>query len=301
MISTSKKMLKTSNIITALFLFVLPGLGIHAQEIAGELTLEKAIAIAMGNNHNLKIAENQLQQVKNNNTLGNAGLLPSVALSGGIDYTLADTENETLATGVVENNGIGATGYNAAARAEYTLFDGFGNRYYYKKLQQRDMHQQTIFLQQIENTMLSVVNGYYTVCSAQQNLKLARESMQISKDRYQKALDRRSYGQANRLDVLNAEVDMNSDSTRILNAEQNYVIAIKNLNVVLGISVSSDYSVDESIEFNNNQTEKQVIEAAMVHNSFLQSQQQQEGITELDLKIVQSNKYPSLSAYGQYA
>lgn len=292
-------MIKKTNILAVLFFLTLSG--IHAQEISGELSLENAIGLAITNNYNLKIAKNQLQQVKNNNSLGNAGLLPSATLSGGVDYSLSDSENETISGGLIKNNGIGATGYNAGARVNYTLFDGFGNRYFYKKLQQSDKRQEIIFLQQIENTMLGVVNGYYSVCSAQQNLKLARESMQISKDRYQKALDRRSYGQANKLDVLNAEVDMNSDSTRILNTEQAYVTAIKNLNVVLGVPVGSNYSVDETIEFNNNLAEEQVIEAAMVHNNILLSQQQQEEITELDLKIAQSKKYPNLSAYSQYA
>ncbi len=292
-------MIKKTNILAGLFFLTLSG--IHAPEISGELSLENAIGLAITNNYNLKIAKNQLQQAKNNNSLGNAGLLPSATLSGGVDYTFSDSENETISGGLIKNNGIGATVYNAGARVNYTLFDGFGNRYFYKKLQQSDKRQEIIFLQQIENTMLGVVNGYYSVCSAQQNLKLARESMQISKDRYQKALDRRSYGQANKLDVLNAEVDMNSDSTRTLNTEQAYVTAIKNLNVVLGVPVRSNYSVDENIEFNNNLTEEQVIEAAMVHNNILLSQKQQEEITELDLKIAQSKKYPNLSAYGQYA
>ncbi|MGQ1784396.1 TolC family protein [Saccharicrinis sp. GN24d3] len=286
-------------IIIALGWMVFPFL--KAQEISGELTLEKAIGIAMTNNYDLKIAENQLLQAKNNNSIGNAGLWPSVSINGGLDYSESDIETETESTGVLTYDGVGATVYSGNARVDYALFDGFGNKYNYKKLQQLDEQQQIFFQQQMENTMLDVVDAYYNVCSAQQNLKLAKESMAISKERYQKAVDKRTYGQANKLDVLNAEVDMNSDSTNILNAEQYCVTAIKDLNVVLGVPVNSAYSVDEKIEFTKNFTADEVISATMVRNSMLQSQQKQEEITQMDLKITQSGKYPKLSAYGKYA
>lgn len=291
-------MLKKIGIIVALSLMVFPLL--KAQEIGDELTLEKAIGIAMTNNYDLKIAENQLQQVKNNNSLGNAGLLPSLSVSGSYAYGNNDVEIETTSAGVTDYGTVTSDAYAGDAQIDYTLFDGFGNKYNYKKLKQLDAQQQIVFKQQMEYTMLNVVVGYYGVCSAQQNLKLTKESMRISKERYQKALDNRTYGQANKLDVLNAEVDMNSDSTNVLNAEQNFVIAIKNLNVDLGISVNTEYRVDEKIEFEQDFTADEVVSAAMVHNSTLQSQQKQEKIIELDLKIAQSGKYPTLSAYGNY-
>ncbi len=286
------------HILVALFILGLPIL--KAQELGENLTLDKAIQTALVNNYDLKIAKNQLQAAQNNNKIGNAGLLPSVSLSGDASISVNNTEAETLLNGVNELNGLETTQYNGGARVDYTLFDGFGNRYQYKKLKQLDERQQIVFQQQMESTMLQVVQSYYGVCSAQQNLKLAKESMQISRERYQKAVDRKKYGQANTLDVLNAEVDMNSDSTRILNTEQAYVTAIKNLNVVLGIPVNSTYSVDETFSFDKTFTSEQVIEAAMVHNSFLQSQLKQEEITQMDLKLVKAGKMPTLSAYGQY-
>ncbi|WP_430931614.1 TolC family protein [Saccharicrinis sp. 156] len=275
--------------------------GQNAQTVAETMTLQKAIETAMVNNYDLKIAKNTLKQAENNNTIGNAGLLPSVSLSGGADYSKSDTENETTYIGLLESEGATSSGYNGSARIDYTLFDGFGNQYNYMKLQQTDERQKILFQQQMENTMLSVVQAFYDVCSAQQNLKLAIESMDISKERYQKALDRKAYGQTNKLEVLNAEVDMNSDSTQILYAEQNYLIAIKDLNVVLGLPVDSEFEVDEKLEFKKSFSEEQVINAAVSNNSTIQSQKKSEEITELDLRITKAAKYPTLSAYGQYA
>ena len=49
--------------------------------------------------------------------------------------------------------------------------------------------------------------------------------------------------------MLNAEVDMNTDSTRVLQAEQNFLMTVKNLNVSLAIPITSSYDVDDSYNF----------------------------------------------------
>ncbi len=285
-------------ILVVLVLWGLPSL--KAQESFDKLNLDKAIQTALEHNYDLKIAKNQLQAVQNNNSIGNAGMLPSVSLSGGASYGINDTESET-ATVVINQDDVETTQYNGSARVDYTLFDGFGNRYTYKKLKQLDAQQQVIFKQQMEMTILQVVQLYYQACSAQQNLKLAKESMQISTERYIKAVDRKKYGQANTLDVLNAEVDMNSDSTRILNTEQAYLMAIKDLNVALGIPVGSEYSVIDDLSFDKIFNQEQVVEKALANNTSLQTQLQQEEITQLDLKLAKAGRYPTLSAYGEYS
>ena len=268
-----------------------------------QMTLQKAIETAMVNNYDLKIAENTLKQAENNNTAGNAGLLPSVTLNGGTEYSSTDTEMQLNGTGsdeVITTNGAESMSYNANARIDYTLFDGFGNVYSYKKLKQSNALQATVFQQQMEMTILQVVQYYYEVCRAQQNLTLAGESMRISRDRYTRTKDQKTYGQANQLDLLNAEVDMNSDSTAILRAEQSFLMSVKNLNVVMGIDIGETYSIDDQITFRDDLTAERVMTEAMMNNSNLLSQQQQEGISQMDLKITQAAKYPSLSAYGQY-
>ena len=275
--------------------------GQNDQTVPSTMNLQKAIEIALANNYDLKMAKNTLQQTQNNNTVGNAGLLPSVSLSGGADYSNSDSESETTYTGLLESEGATSTGYNGSARVDYTLFDGLGNQYTYKKLKQTDERQGILFQQQMENTILGVVQTYYEVCSAQQNLNLAKESMKISKERYQKVVDRKTYGQTNTLEVLNAEVDMNSDSTQILNTEQYYLMAVKDLNVVLGLPLDADYTVDENLEFVNDFSEEQIVRMALAKNSSLLSQLKAEEITELDMKITKAGKYPTIAAYGQYA
>ncbi|MCU4157447.1 TolC family protein [Carboxylicivirga sp. A043] len=292
-----------------LFLGVISSQAQTVPDTSTQLTLQKAIEIAMVNNYDIKIASAEREKAKNNNSIGNAGLLPSVSVSGGADYSSNDTEihiatqdaDGNPVTIIQEQDNAASTNYNAAARVDYTLFDGFGNIYTYKKLKSSDNLQETVFRQQTESTIVQVAEQYYQVCRAQQNLHLAQESMRISRERYQKAMDQKAYGQANQLDVLNAEVDMNNDSTIVLQTEQTFIQSIKNLNLVLGVPIQNIYEVDNSIAYRDDFKADVVIADALMNNANLSAQQQQEQISNLDVKITDAKKYPTLSAYGQYS
>ncbi len=270
-------------------------------QVPQNLNLEKAIEIALVNNFDLKTAKNTLEQAKNQNTIGNAGLLPSVSLNGSAEYSIKEGEMEMASPPqTFETKNAETVTYNANVRVDYVLFNGLGKLYTYKKLQQANDLQKTIYKAQMENTILEVSQLYYQVCRAQKSLNLALEAMSISKDRYQRTLDRKVFGQATQLQVLNAEVDMNTDSTRVLQAEQNFLMTVKNLNVSLAIPITSSYDVDDSIEFRNDLSEEQILTGAQSNNSLLLSQQQQEELSKTDIKITSANKYPTLSAYGTY-
>jgi len=267
-----------------------------------QLTLQKAVQIALENNYDIKIATAEREKAKNNNTIGNAGLLPSVSITGGADYSITDTEMEIAGQEdpqIIDD--AETVNYNSSARIDYTLFDGFGNIYSYKKLQKSDALQETVLRQQTEATMVQVADRYYQVCRAQQNLHLAKESMRISRERWNKAKDQKAYGQANLLDVLNAEVDMNNDSTSILQTEQAFIQSIKDLNLILGVPIQNIYEVDNRVSYRDDFTADAVISDALMSNSSLKAQQQQEQISNLDIKITDAQKYPTLTAFGQYS
>lgn len=273
--------------------------GQDAQTVTETMSLQKAIETALVNNYDLKIAENTLKQTENSNTMGNAGLLPSVSLSSSAEYSNNDYEYEysTYSTSVSGNS---TTSVDATAYIGYTLFDGFGNQYTFKRLKQANNMQNTLYAVQMENTVLEVVQYYYELCKAQQNLNLAKQTMEISRDRYNRTNDQKMYGQATQLDLLNAEVDMNADSTTLLEAEQTMLTSVKDLNLVMGISISENYRVDDQIVFREDLNADKVLSAAIANNKSYLAQQQQEELTQLDLKITRSAKYPSIDAYAQY-
>lgn len=280
---------------------LLPMLSV-AQEVENNLTLEQAMQLALEKNHDVKIAENRLQQAVNSNTVGNAGLLPSVSLGGNAEYANKDGETKIRATGLTTtSDGVENGTYSGNIRADYTLFGGFGKIYTYKKLQQNNERMRLLYRLQMENTMLQTAQAYFAVCNAQQNLDISKKSIGISADRLKRVKARQEFGQAVSIDILNAEVDYNADSTRLLNAELIYKNSIKDLNVVLSVDINTIYTVDTTIKIGVLETQEHIIEKAMQNNATLLVQQQAEIIANTDLKITKAMRYPRLSLYGTYA
>ncbi len=280
---------------------LLPNL-LMAQTITGKLNLEDAIKMALEHNYDIKMVKNQLQQASNSNTKGNAGLLPTVSAGGSAEYSRKDSKIKPRPGDLVINaDGTNTTTFGGNVRVDYTLFGGLGKIYTYKKLQQNNDRARWQYRMQMENTVLQTAQAYYAVCNAQQQLDVSKKSITISSDRLKRAKTRQEFGQAGTLDILNAEVDYNADSTRLLNAELQYKNSIKNLNVLLGISVESNYEVDDRVEFNIVDSEESIQQKAMENNSVLLMQQQIGEMAATDLKIIKSQRYPALSAYGNYS
>ena len=91
----------------------------------GVLTLDEAIKIALENNYSIKIAKSNQKIAINNNTPGNAGMLPSVTGNINKNYSINgltlqpfDATFPTIERSNVQNNNGGA-GVNAV----WTLYD----------------------------------------------------------------------------------------------------------------------------------------------------------------------------------
>ena len=68
----------------------------------------------------------------------------------------------------------------------------------------------------IENTFLQLFTVYFEVGRLTEEEKFLN-ALDISRRRYQRKLSQYEFGQTNNLEVLNAEVDVNTDSINLLN------------------------------------------------------------------------------------
>ncbi|KXX68409.1 TolC family protein [Flammeovirga sp. SJP92] len=296
--------MKKLNIISTLCFLLLAG-NSFAQE---KMSINEAIQLALTNNHNLKAVSVNKEQASNNATAGMAGMLPSITANGTADYSNNDTEMEFMSTGAPSEGGdnrmqldnAASTTFDANIRMDYVLFNGNGNRFTLNQLRESATLEDIRFKQEVENTVLQVVEAFYDISREQENLNISKATIVTSNKRLERLKNRYLLGQSTKLEVLNAEVDLNSDSTAYLQTEQAYYTAIRKLNVVLGGEVNATYEVDADFEFINGLTADKVLEQAMTENLSLLAQHKQEEITELDLKIAKAGKSPTLSTYAQY-
>ena len=262
-----------------------------AQEL---LTVKQAIEIALENNYQIKLAKNEVEIATTNVTRGNAGILPQVSANLTQNNNLQNTK-QTLSSGDVrdmknaQNNSL-VYGVSMG----WTIFDGLAMFRRYDILKENQKREQ-IELQRVIITQVSdIITTYYTIVEQLNVLDAIDSSILISQDRFTTAEHRLSIGKTSRLEVLNAQVNLNADESERIRQ----VNTIKNLKVLLNSLMNRDlmieFEVDRTVVYDENITYESLLESARLHNPDLQMISINKNLAELELKRIKANRYPTL-------
>lgn len=275
-------------------------LGKQAASAQEKLSLEEAISIALKNNYDIKLVNNDIQIAKNNVNPGSAGMLPRLDGSftdGGSKQNITRTQSngnqQTL-------DGVRNTNMSYGASLGWTIFDGlqmFTNYERLKELQkQGDVNAKATILTTVSN----VINSYYTVLK-EQRLVSARDSvLDISQLRLRIANNKLSIGRGSKLDVLTAKVDYNTDTSSYLQEVNLLKTAKITLNQVLARDLNIDFGVPEMIDIDHQLNYGTLAGQMAQLNPDLQSAFINKKIAELNLKQVKGQRYPVVAVNGGY-
>lgn len=250
-----------------------------------KLTFEDAVAIALSQNHQIEMARNNAAVAGNNVNIGNADLLPTLSLSGSTTYEDSQTES---------------TAANAQLQTSYTLFNGFGNIYRFKKLQAGGRLGDLEARDLIEATLLQVSGAYYGAASAFENLRIARDLLAISKERLDRAEKRSVYGRARTIDVLSARVDYIADQVTLTQTQFAFDETRRSLNVLLNRAIDYDFVVETDIVFREDYDQKVLFASALSRNSAYLAARERFQQSRYDLKIARANHLPRLDLTASY-
>ena len=264
-----------------------------------KLTKQNAVNIALDNNYDIQVVNNNVDIAKNSSSIYNSGYLPSLVANGGANYQNKDNENE-FQDGTIQDQNSVTDSYNASLGINYLLFDGLGRMYNYKKLQELYNISEIQARQIAENTILQLLASYYDVARLTENKSNQKQSLAISKD--QSLRDRYSYeyGQKTQLDVLNSEVNVNNDSIDYLNISRELANAKRDLNVILGRDIGIDFEVDTAVTYAIDLTYENILNSAKSNNALLLQAEKNVELSNYDLKINNSFWMPNIGINGAY-
>ncbi|WP_027880547.1 TolC family protein [Mesoflavibacter zeaxanthinifaciens] len=270
---------------------------LNAQQV---LTKEEAVKLALDNNYDIKIANNNVQVAENNTSVLNSGYLPTVTGTAGATYNLDNTEAEFSNGNSTVLNGAESNRYNAGVSLNYTIFDGLGRHYNYKRLKEQYQLSELQVRETIENTIVQLFSVYYNVAQLSENLETLDQTLLVTKDRLVRAEYQFDYGQNTKLEVLNAEVDINTDSINIINTKQDLKIAKRDLKLVLGETFTEDFNVETEVDFLLQFKKDSLFEKAKQRNVALLQTEKNIAISQLDIKSGKSAYLPTLGLTGSY-
>ncbi|MCT4698316.1 TolC family protein [Tenacibaculum haliotis] len=287
--------MKTTYLIIG-FLFV--NVSFYGQEI---LSKEKAVEITLENNYDIRVTKNNLETAKNNKSIYNSGYLPTVVGNAGATYSNNDSDNEFKNGTINSVTGAESKGYNASVGLNYTIFNGFNRQNTFKRLKESYNLTELQARQVIENTLTTLFLAYYEVGRLTENETAQKETLAISKRRLQRAIYSFDYGQNTKLDVLNAEVDVNNDSITYINVKRQLANSKRDLNVVLGRSVNTPVIVNTNVTYTVDLNLTDVLAKSKTNNANLLQAKKNIELRQLDIKINKAGWMPNVGLTSSYA
>ena len=269
----------------------------NAQE---NLSVSDAVKLTLENNLDIKITENQNEIFKNNASFLNSGYLPKLSTSAGFNKSKQNVEIETPnnLTGKLDNMKSENSFSNISL--EYVLFDNNGRKFNFKKSKELSSRSELEVKEVIENTLIQLYSIFYEVCRLNEEKEIIKSSLEISKSRLERNKTKFEFGQSTKLELLNAEVDVNTDSIRYLNAIKNLSNAKRDLNLVMNVDLDSDYILDQGVVYNSKENIISFYNNAAENNNKLKIYDKSVEISGYELKSIRSTYLPTIGLIGSY-
>ena len=250
----------------------------------------------------IRIIRNEQLISDNNATQGNAGYLPTIDLSGGFSGTVNNNRNK-LSDGTTEReNGVNSETGNIGLNVNWTVFDGFGIQAEYARLKELKKMGELDTRLTIEDFVATLSGEYYNMIRQYIRLRNLRSSLDLSRERVRIAEERYHIGSGSRMDLQQAQVDFNADSSNVLNQLEVVHTSRIRLNELMALD-----NIDEQIALKDSVIRPNIFldevdlwQSTLASNASLLIAQKNQTLSELDYKKVKSRDYPYVKLNAGY-
>ena len=276
-------------------------LGIANQSFSQEiLTVEDAVKMALENNFDIQIASNNAKIDATNVSLANAGILPNLDAVLTNSNSILDTKQTQSDNSIKELNNAKNMNLSYGLALNWTVFDGFRMFARHEQLKQIEQLGNTELQFTVLSKVGSVLETYYQIVQQQQQLKVLDTTLVISQLRLDLAKNRYTVGKASKLEVLNAEVDWNTDNTNLLRQKELYSNTKTSLNEILARELTQEFLVSEEVVIDKSLQYADLKTKVSSQNPQLQMQLLNKQIAELSLKQIKGDRYPTIGLSSGY-
>ena len=266
------------------------------------LTLEEAIQQGITKQYSIQISRQRERIAANENSLGNAGFLPTITGSANKNYTISGL-NQSFFGGLrppLVQSGVNSNSGNAGVAMAWTLYDGKGMfilRDRFKELQNLGAKQTE---SNIENLIALISSTYYDIIRQSLRVNNFKKGLEISNDRLKLAKDRYEVGQGSKVDYYSAQVDFNEDKALLIAQEQAFINTKIGFNTLLIKEYKADFSINNTIDLLPKLTLSELKISALSQNPALIGAILSKKISDLETKNIQSQQKPQIDLLAGY-
>ena len=272
----------------------------QAQDIIPVLTAEEAVAAALENNYDIRIASNDLKIDEQGVSLANAGLLPSLTGSFGQNNSIQNSRQVRADGTVQELDNARNNNMNYGVNLGWTIFDGFRMFVRYDQLKELEKQGEAELKLMVLTRVSDVLTTYYDLVQQQQMLTALDTAIVISKQRVETADNRFTIGKAAKLEVLNAQVDLNTDQTNYLRQKELYENTKTYLNELMARDLTTRFKVVDAVAIDEDLKLAGLMDEASQQNPQIQIALINKRVAEFNLKQVRGARYPQVGVNAGY-
>lgn len=277
--------------------------GMAAQEPLPVYSLRQCLETGLENNYSVRLVKIEEEISERNATKGNAGMLPTVDLTGNYGGDFGSSRTEARSTGeITREKGAYDQSVNLGIDASWTIFDGFNLVTDYKQLQLLKRQGELNTRIAMEDFIASLVAEYYNFIQQKIRLKNFHYTMRLSKERVRLVEARFNIGSFSGLDYQQAKVDFNADSAQYMKQQEALITSKIRLNELMANkNVDQWFELEDSvIDLNMNLNYEDLWQATLQTNTSLLKASQNTQLSEMDLKKAMSRNYPYVKLNAGY-
>jgi outer membrane protein len=264
------------------------------------LTPDSAAAIALKNSYDIRIARVAADINSRNNTAGNAGMLPTLGITGSDNYSLG-YRNQQLSDGTSSStSNANSNAISAGIALNWTLFDGGKMFVTKKKLNEIEAEGELQFRDQVMQTLFDVYSMYFNVVKQNEQLKAIEEVIQVNKERVNILQASFNAGLSQKTDLLQAKIDLNVYQENAISQRAVIQIAHRQLNKILSRDPEVPFEVVDTIAVDYRPDKKDLLQKLFSSNPSVLSSQKLIEVARLEVKEFRSLYLPSLDFSAGY-
>lgn len=264
------------------------------------LTVEEAIANALKNNFEIRLAKNDSAAAALDYQFRNAAVLPRLSANAGLTLNNNDQYQKFTDGAIRQRKGIRSENLSTSVSLNWTLFNG-GRLY-----ATRDRLTALLEVSKLDvktniiNTVAQVINGYYAIVQQKQQLRAIEEQLNINNERVRLAEYKLTIGVGTKPDVLQSKVDLNATKAAQLQQQTNIALLKEQLNTIMGLGTGQTYEVTDSIPFLERIALQEARQTMIGSNPSLLLASKQIDVARYQLREAKAERWPQLNLNTNY-
>ena len=280
-------------------------LTVNAQESTPtmELTLDKAIELALSDNPTIKVAEKEIELKEVSKAEAWQNLLPQVSLDGAIQYNIQvasmkmDMSGQTMEIKMGKDN---SNTWNAGLQVAIPLYAPAV--YKAMNLSKSDLE---LAYEKSRGSKIDLINqvtkAYYQLMLAQDSYEVLNENYRLAEANFNVVSAMFEQGRVSEYDKISAEVQKQNAWPSVVSGKKSVELAQLQLKVLMGVTADVTFVIEDNLKnYESEMLQIYANEIDLSNNSSLKQIDLQGELLSKQRKMLQTSFQPTLALVGSY-